>query len=164
MDWNQARMDVINWITGFVERPHPLLNGWAPCPFARRARLDNRLDLRQGTTPWRDLFQADVGDFDVVCWIYDPKRIDSQELNRAVDRLNEEHLLPRGLIALADHPDHVEEAQGVRFNQGEWALVLLQSRDKLQEHARMLANKGYYDGWPEQYLQDLFTGRQDPRK
>ena len=164
MDWNQARIDVINWITGFVERPHPLLNGWAPCPFARRARLDGLLDLRPGTTPWRDLFQADVGDHDVVCWIYDPKNMDSREFNRAVDRLNQEHLVPRGLIALADHPDHPEEARGVTFNQGQWALVLLQSLDKLQQHARMLANKGYYDGWSEQYLQDLFTGRQDPRQ
>lgn len=163
MDWNQARIDVLNWITGFVERPHPLLNGWAPCPHARRARLDGRFDMRQGTTPWRDLFLADIGNFDVVCWIYDASSMSGPDFDRAVARLNQDHLLARGLIALADHPESVEEVRGVKFNQGEWALVLLQDLAKLEAHARMLANKGYYDGWPEDYLKSLFAGRQDPR-
>jgi hypothetical protein len=163
MDWNQARIDVMNWITGFVERPHPLLNNWSPCPFARRARLEGQLDIRPGTTPWRDLFQADIEPYEVVMWIYDPQRIDAAELERAVDRLNEEHLTPRGLIALSDHPGSLEQVRGVTLNQGEWALVFLQSLPRLNEHAEMVARRGYYEGWPEDYLQALFQHRRDPR-
>lgn len=164
MDWNQARMDVLNWITGFVERPHPLLSNWSPCPFARRARLDGRLDLRAGTTPWRDLFQADLGDHDVVMWIYDPSKISADELERAVSRLNQEHLTPRDLIALSDHPQSPEQVRGVTMNQGQWALVFLQQLSKLNAHAVQIARSGYYDGWSESYLQDLFQHRRDPRQ
>ena len=69
----------------------------------------------------------------------------------------------RNLIALGDHPDTIEEHNGVRFNMGKYALVLLQDKVKLHNHAKLLALKGYYDGWDEEYLQDVFTHRRDPR-
>ena len=70
----------------------------------------------------------------------------------------------RNLLALADHPDTVEEHNGVCFNMGKYALVLIQDKAKLEEHARFLAHKGYYNGWDEEYLQEVFAHRKDPRK
>ena len=68
------------------------------------------------------------------------------------------------MIALADHPQSPEVVNGVKFNQGKYALVLVQSHTKLHSHATILADKGYYDGWDEEYLQDVFAHRTDPRK
>ena len=47
---------------------------------------------------------------------------------------------------------------------GKYALVLIQDKTKLQDHSKMLAHRGYYDGWNEEYLQEIFAHRKDPRK
>jgi hypothetical protein len=67
------------------------------------------------------------------------------------------------MFALADHPADVETVNGVVMNQGTYAICFLQNLDKLNSHAVMLAEKGFYNGWPEEYLTLLFSGRQDPR-
>lgn len=164
MDFEQARQDILTWVTDFVERPNTQLAGWPPCPYARRARLDGEFDIRQGRIdPWTDLRAADMGKFTVIAHVYDPKTIDAAEFNRQIDSVNRGFLLPRNIIALADHPDSPEEVQGVRMNQGRWAIAFIQPLDKLNHFARVIADRGYYRDWPEPYLQDLFSGRQDPR-
>jgi len=80
-----------------------------------------------------------------------------------VQRANQGFLCGRDLIALADHPDAPELVNGVSMNQGQWAIVFVQHLAKLDSHARNLADRGYYQGWPEEYLAVLFEGRQDPR-
>jgi hypothetical protein len=77
--------------------------------------------------------------------------------------VNAGFLVPRNLIALADHPDDQEEVNGVIMNQGTWAIVFLQHLDKLNHFARLIAGRGYYEGWPEDYLKTLFEFREDPR-
>jgi hypothetical protein len=165
MDFVQAKQDVLNWITGFVEQPNPGLQGWPPCPYARKARLDHQLDLQQGIVdPYTDLQKIDLGEFMVIGYIYDPKDFTADEFNRQVRELNTGFLLSRDIIALADHPNDHEEVNGVRMNQGTWAITFVQPLGKLNEFARLIAAKGYYDGWSEDYLAVLFEGREDPRK
>ena len=67
------------------------------------------------------------------------------------------------MLALADHPENVEMVKGVKFNQGKYALALVQSLSKLHSHAKVLGNRGYYNGWDEKYLQGVFANREDPR-
>jgi hypothetical protein len=49
------------------------------------------------------------------------------------------------------------------MNQGTYAIVFVQDLAKLNHFAQILGNKGFYNGWPEEYLTVLFTGREDPR-
>ena len=35
----------------FVEKPNPKLGNWAPCPYARAARINNQIAIQQGTNP-----------------------------------------------------------------------------------------------------------------
>ena len=164
MDITQARQDVINWITGFVEKPNPLLNGWAPCPYARAARLRGEVDIRMGTVPSEDLqtFVAQgLGDHQVVTLIYDADIWDLEQF-RASWRSQIEHLQPQGLYVLEDHPAEPEQVLGVSMNQGTYALLFVQLLSKLEEAAAQLAPRGYYHDWPQEYLDGLFEGRQDP--
>ena len=164
MDFVQARIDVMNWITGFVEKPNSDLNGWPPCPFARRARLNNEFDLRQGlTTPYADLQQVGLEPYTVIAYVYDPKLISATEFNQQVYKLNQNFLVQRDILALADHPDDHEEVNGVCMNQGTWAIVFVQPLSKLNGFAQQLVPKGYYHNWPEDYLEGLFEFRKDPR-
>jgi hypothetical protein len=64
---------------------------------------------------------------------------------------------------LEDHPDSVEDVNGVVMNQGKYALVLVQSLSKLNVAAKQMGAKGFYHAWPEEYLIELFENRVDPR-
>ena len=164
MHFESARQSVLHWLEHFVEQPNAQLAGWPPCPFARAARLANRVDIRLGQDPSQDAVGVDLSGHDVVIWLYDPQTHPAPEFDDTVDRVNQDLLLPQGLFALADHPDSPEEVLGVCMNQGAVAMILVQQLDKLQEHARVLARRGYYHGWPEQYLEQLFHLREDPRQ
>jgi hypothetical protein len=49
------------------------------------------------------------------------------------------------------------------MNQGTYALMLVQKLSDLNDKAELVANKGFYHSWPEQYLEVLFKHRKDPR-
>jgi hypothetical protein len=108
--------------------------------------------------------RAEMDQFMVIAFIYDPATISAEQFNNQVSAVNQGFLLSRNVIALADHPDDCEEINGVRMNQGKYAIAFIQPLNKLNEFARLIAPKGYYDGWPEEYLEILFEGREDPRK
>ena len=163
MDFAQAQQDIMTWITGFVEQPHPALAGWPPCPYARRARTENLFQLPPGTEPYWDLMHVDLDSLDVLAFVYDPVDFAAEEFEDLVHRANLGFLLSRDLIALPDHPDSPEIVNGVSMNQGKWAIVFVQRLTKLNAHARNLADRGYYQDWPDNYLAVLFEGRQDPR-
>jgi hypothetical protein len=164
MNFEQARIDILNWITGFVEKPNPALKGWPPCPYARKARLDGQFEIRPGSVdPYTDLRGTDMRDLMVIAYVYDPKKFTAEEFNQQIQAVNRGFLIPRNIIGLADHPDDVEDINGVIMNQGTWAIAFVQPLDKLNQFASLIANRGYYEGWPEQYLQGLFEGREDPR-
>jgi hypothetical protein len=166
MNFDQAKQDVIDWIVSFVEKPNPLLNNWPPCPYARQARLSNRLQILQGLHPYYDLKRHSnwgMQNYDVVAYIYDPKEFDPIQFQDFVSSAQTAYLNHKDLIALEDHPGLPEKVLGVIMNQGTYALVFLQSKSKLNEAAQQLSEKGYYKDWPEDYLQGLFSHRQDPR-
>lgn len=164
MNFEQAKIDILLWITGFVERPNDQLHGWPPCPYARKARLAGEFEIREGCIdPYTDLKNAYMGDRMVIAYVYDPKIIDARQFNQQIRAVNQAFLIPRNVIALADHPNDLENVNGVIMNQGTWAIAFIQPLDKLNHFARLIAAQGYYDGWPEDYLQGLFEGRKDPR-
>ena len=158
--------DIEHWIENFVEVPHPDLGGWAPCPYARKARLDRDFDVRLGLAPIHDLMQVNrqgLGGKSVVIFVYEPTDISSAELSYAVDICNQKFLVPNNLLALEDHPDAAEVVNNVVMNHGTYALALIQSLSDLDEKAQLVARKGFYDTWPEEYLSPLFKHRRDPR-
>ena len=164
MNFEQAKLDIEKWIVDFVENPNPLLNNWPPCPYARQARLNQQVDIRSGCfNPVDDIKQADLGDFEVVAYVYERTRWSADEFNELVETVNISYLAQRGLIALADHPDDVESVAGVVMNQGTYAIVFVQDLAKLNHFARILGKKDFYKDWPEDYLTVLFAGREDPR-
>ena len=164
MNFEQSKLDIEQWIINFVEKPNPLLNNWPPCPYARQARLNKKVDIRSGGfNPIDDLKQVNMGEFEVLAYVYDCKQWSAAEFNELVETVNVSYLAQRGLIALADHPDDAELVNGVAMNQGTYAIVFVQELAKLNHFAKILAGKGFYNGWPEEYLTVLFNGREDPR-
>jgi hypothetical protein len=167
LNLNTVKADIEHWIVNFVEVPDPALNGWPPCPYARKARLERDYDVRLGLSPMHDLLdlaQAGLGGKSVVLLVYEPEFVSHEELDTAIFMANQKHLIPKDLIALEDHPNDPEIVNGISMNQGQYAMALVQSLSDLNAKARVMAAKGFYESWPEEYLETLFQNREDPRK
>ena len=165
LDLQIVQHDIEHWIETFVEVPHPALGGWAPCPYARRARLDRDFEIRVGVNPYFDLkVVAQTGIAKgVIIFAYESTAYSYEQFHVQIESANTEFLLAQDLLALEDHPDCAETVNGITMNQGRYALALVQNLTDLNHKARAVARQGFYDNWPEPYLQDVFAHRQDPR-
>lgn len=166
MDIEQVRADIESWIVNFVEVPHSALGGFPPCPYARSARLKKSYEVYLGSDPYYDLknrARYGMGNKEVIIYAYNPVEWPHELFAASIDSANTEHLLRADILALEDHPDDVENVNGVIMNQGQYALALVQSLSDLNAKAKLMASKGFYNAWPEEYLQALFQHRQDPR-
>ena len=165
LDLEHVTYDIERWIANFVEVPHPSLGGWAPCPYARKARLDRDFEVRLGVNPYFDLkVVAQTGiTKSVVIFAYDSTSYNYEQFHAMLESANQEFLLGKDLLALEDHPEAPEIVNGVSMNQGTYALALVQNLTDLNQKAQLMARKGFYDTWPEDYLTELFNHRKDPR-
>ena len=167
MDIEQVKRDIESWIVNFVEVPHPALGGFPPCPYARSSRLKNSYDVFIGSDPYFDLknrARHGMGNKEVVIYVYDPEEWPHDLFAASLDHANQDFLLAADLLTLEDHPADQEIVNGICMNQGTYALALVQSLSDLNAKAHMMAHKGFYDTWPEDYLTALFQHREDPRK
>ena len=76
LDLATIKQDIEQWITNFVEVPHPALGGWPPCPYAKKARLERDFDVRLGMDPYFDLVNLSrdgLGGKSVVIYAYNPQ-------------------------------------------------------------------------------------------
>lgn len=166
MNLEQVKQDIEQWIVNFVEVPHPALGNFPPCPYARSSRLKNSYAVYLGTDPYYDLKNRarwGMDRYEVIIYVYDPTEWSHDQLSTSIDAANRECLVPKDMLALEDHPSDVENVNGVVMNQGTYALALVQSLSDLNNRARIMASKGFYDSWPKDYLTALFQHRQDPR-
>jgi hypothetical protein len=104
-----------------------------------------------------------MGDREVFVYAYDPVEWPHELFASSLDQANQEFLLAADILVLEDHPADVEMVNGICMNQGTYALALVQSLSDLNAKARLMASKGFYDAWPEDYLSALFNHRTDPR-
>jgi hypothetical protein len=160
-----VKEDIERWIVDFVEVKNPALGGWPPCPYARKARLEKDFEVVIGQDLGSDLENLGKTGISksVVILVYDGHCYTANQFNKTINDLNQQLLVKRDLLALADHPDDVETVNGAIMNQGKYALALVQSLSDLNSKAKIMANKGFYSSWSEDYLQMLFQHREDPR-
>lgn len=162
----QAKADIESWIVNFVEVPNPALGGWPPCPYARAARMKRTFDIRLGRDPYFDLKNLGrwgLDKWEVIIYVYDPEEWNHEQMAASIRSANHEFLLHRDILCLEDHPGDIEMVNGVCMNQGKYAMALCQSLSDLNAKAKLMADKGFYDSWPEEYLTGLFQHRKDPR-
>jgi hypothetical protein len=161
----ELQNDVENWIHNFVSVYNEQLEN-IPCPFAKQAVIRNQITYE---------IAKSVSDLDRLCMEYKdpalweikevlviglpPDLISAMSLVDAMERLNKEVLIPAGLIALEDHPDNKEVISDVEMNQGKWALVLIQSKYKLNNASRILERQGYYKKWTKEQLDEVVNWR-----
>jgi len=167
LDLETVKQDIEQWIVNFVEIKNPALGNWPPCPYARKARLENDFTVKIGKDPYWDLVDIAINGLEgksVIVIAYDPNEYNHNDFGYKLKFANETWLLRNDILALEDHPGDPEIVNGVCMNQGTYALALVQNLSDLNAKAKIMAAKGFYDTWPEDYLKMLFQYRKDPRK
>jgi hypothetical protein len=148
------------WIINFLDKPQKNLNGWSPCPYAKTALVNDKIefvydnDLKSAVK--QNIHILEQKDVLVVC--FDKATISPTELVSIVSELNKE-LMKENIVVLEDHPDTVETINGVHMNFGEAGLLLVQSLDKLTDASDKLRKAGYYDCWSKDELDEVVNWR-----
>jgi hypothetical protein len=162
MNHNDIELKLTKWLTDFVEVPNPKLGDWSPCPFARQARLNNKISIKFSSIA--DLTQAvresvvALESKEVVVVCFDHNNIDPVEFQAYVEGMNKT-LVPSNYVILEDHPSAPEYINGVCMNFGHCGLLVIQRLDKLNKASDQLQEKGYYDSWSKKDLDSVVTWR-----
>ena len=93
---------LIEWMKEFVEQPNPKLGNWAPCPYARAARINNQIEIRQGTNPLVDVESINWKREVYVFW-YPTEQYTGLEFEQIAQDLNDAYM-PNDIVVLEDHP------------------------------------------------------------
>lgn len=163
MNHEEIVKNLTKWMTEFVEVPNTKLGDWAPCPFARQARINNKTEIVYSP---HDILPSTVEKIlplleekEVVIVYFDHKMIRPDALAELVAVYNKEFLMQRNYVILEDHPDTPEFINEVRMNFGECGLLIVQKLDKLNKASDQLREKGYYNHWQQHDLDSVVSWR-----
>lgn len=150
------------WMTEFIEVPNPKLGDWAPCPYARQARVNNNISIKFASIPeLTEVIKESIETLthkEVVVVCFDHNFIDPVELQEYVIGMNKT-LMPINYVILEDHPFSPEYINGVNMNFGECGLLIIQKLNKLNNASSQLLDKGYYKTWSQEDLDSVVTWR-----
>lgn len=162
MNQQLIQEQLLAWMKEFVEQPNPVLGNWAPCPYARQARINNQIKvefieaLGLCKETYDNLHWLDS--FDVLILCFDHKKIDPV-LTQAYVKILNSSLMKENIVILEDHPAAKEYVNGVKMNFGKCGLLVIQNLDKLNTASEQLKSKGYYDHWSQAELDEVVSWR-----
>ena len=168
MNQQQVTEDVKAWIAEFVTKPNPLLQNLPPCPYAKQAILEDKVQIvvpTEGTVSYA--IQHALTNFDhnmdLVMLVFDAHHYDADMFADVVAKAND--TIDKNFVLLDDHPGNEENINGVKMNNGDYAIVFVQKTDKLDEGHRYLSeHTDYYDVWSQENLDDVVTWRKDRKR
>lgn len=150
------------WIQEFVSTPNKLLNNWPPCPFAGQAYLSNQVEIQFHNTEDLESFITShlykLTKLDVIIFCIETNYINVQDLSNRIEFLNKS-LSEYDIVLLEDHPNQIENLNGVIMNFGKCILVFAQKLSKLNDASKQLKEKGYYANWPAFNLENVVDWR-----
>ena len=136
--------DIKNWIEKFVSVHNETMDQ-VPCPFAKQAMLDERINYVSGgkhtITPLLNSLASNWDDkYEVVVVYSDKNELTPNQLKILVDDFNK-FARDKDVVALEDHPDDPEILNGVSMNFGKAILILVQRLSKLNKASDILKRK-----------------------
>lgn len=157
--------DIHKWIVERLSVSLSNFNNMPACPFAKQALLDNKIKVIniKDKTDFINHMKAAINDWptdvEVVVLGTDPSTITPIELTKITEDANNTYLNENGFLALEDHPNEPEYAAGYHVNEGNWALILLQSKNKIITARKILEKRGYYKNWDSEYYNQVVLER-----
>ncbi len=175
------KKEVRLWSEKFLEVPNIHLNNMPACPFAKKAWLENKVDIQYrdpdlGYT--RNLHQhvkkINFAEKEILifCDIFF-KEYSLNKYQKIIDNFNNQYN-KKDIYFLGFHPKNppTEEDQEFLLNPTgdtsdlpnstiDFSMMLIQKFSQLYKASDRLKRMGYYDKWPQEYYDDVVLSRQN---
>jgi len=169
--------DILSWSEDFVELPNQHLGNVPTCPYAKKARLDNKVRVVEIDNS-KNLLQTIISECKNIKELNKQITVigcsdlyySADELNNFIHVLN--HVfVPKDVYLMCFHPDDGEEDEPVTFLEdtkwypdNEFLMVLIQPFDELEKASAHLEKIGFYRNWPQDYYEGTVKKRQSYRR
>jgi len=167
---HKLEADIRKWSHDFLEKPQEKLNGLAPCPYARKAWVDDKVKFSietglEGLV--QEVKNFDDHNYEIVVWA-------SQELPHIdyldgwCDGMNEAlSVSGKDMHLMVFHPDYDASEAGLDFLLQDgitddtlvYCMVFVQKLSLLDDAALSLEKSGYYKHFPEEIYESLVLER-----
>lgn len=175
------KKEVRLWSEKFLEVPNIHLNNMPACPFAKKAWLEDKVDIQYrdpdlGYT--RNLHQYvkkinfEEKEILIFCDIFF-KEYSLNKYQKIIDNFNNQYN-KKDIYFLGFHPKNppTEEDQEFLLNPTgdtsdlphstiDFSMMLIQKFSQLYKASDRLKRMGYYDKWPQEYYDDVVLSRQN---
>ena len=157
---------MIQYLETVLEQPHAIFGGLPICPFAKKARLQNKILYKVMAlqavelTLNAELIQAIEEFYAAACYEVmlvispDTTALSVHQVNQLVANLNEK-LVPLKLVVFGGHPDDDFNIQGVRTRQEPYINLTVQPLEILKAASRNLQETNYYQHWSSENLRHI---------
>jgi hypothetical protein len=161
----EAKQDILNWLRDFVEKPNTLLNGWPPCPYAKEARLKNRVNvivaqkdqILETLENEAQKVQSSLFDVSIIALVPDDFLSIAETKKLTLDFRKK--WTSEDIYLLKDHPEDQEFSGALKMNHGKLQLFFLQKLSALEKASEDLLAAGYYDNWDPEYFERVVGAR-----
>jgi len=168
--------DLRDWSKHVLEVPSPHLKGLPPCPYARKAWLNNKVEVIEAhndfvVTAVKNAYKVlnDTLELVVVASYALP---DADSLQKSIEALN---ILgaKQDLYFMCFHPDYGAEDAELDFLydttwqssiEQEYCMVFVQRLSNVDDKSRVLETKGYYEAFPKEEYEQLVLQRRQLRE
>ncbi len=166
--------DIRKWSHDFLEVPNDKLNGLPPCPYARKAWVDNQVkfSINTGFEGLREEVEKfNEHNYDIVVWASE-ELPHIEYLDGLCDGMNEAFSIAGiDMHLMVFHPDYDAGEAGLEFlddngitsDELEYCMVFIQLLSVLDSAALSLEKSGYYKHFPEEVYQSLVLERRKLR-
>ena len=169
--------DILEWSEKYLEPKNKHLGDVPVCPYARKARLQNKYRILEcnNFAYFQDTIiegakLAKDPDIQIVIVGCDDIGYEPEQLSSVIDVLNRV-LVPNDIYLMGSHPYDDDEDDPVDFldtddwePENEFMMVLIQKFDELEKASDNLRKTGYYDKWPSDYYEGTVLKRQSYRR
>jgi len=157
--------DIQNWIIERLSVSLDTFNNMPACPFAKQALLDNKVKIieinnkEDFANTMKNYVENWPTNIEVLVLGCKPEIITASELTEITETANNSFLNDYNYLALEDHPLELEYVEDFCVNEGNWALILLQSKAKINSARKILEKRGYYKHWDKDYFKEVVLDR-----
>ena len=151
---SSSNQDLKDWILGYLSKPNAVFNGLPPCPYAKKAWLDNNVEIKKFVNydKLRETIKNVVGSQVKIFYYEYPLTPDAEKLRSVVTWLAKEY---PDYIFYDEHPDTIEKVGEEVVNSGVIAIIVQNRKDLLEKRAE-LQKTGYYNNWTPEMKERIF--------
>ena len=152
-----AQQQIESWILNFLSKPNSVFNNLPPCPYAKQAWLDNKVEVIETDSKHLEqqickILETFPDSKDLVMLVLDPSEVSYEQL-----KLFSEQYKNDKFALLKDHPNECETVKDVVLNNGKYAIIFVQRREELTRARNELAGTGYYDNFDPAYKKEVLS-------